>query len=817
MGAESHEPTCDLGNEITFYGQSGVTDIAGGKHTNENLVNTTSDDHAATTTFVDALAVVSSTVAVPKPMSTLEIRDQYISDFLNKPKLLANVSWTTANTEGTVIYALNEVGTLLNNVTEWNYKIKGFGLVRGTFVLRVQINASPFQAGSMIIHAIPNLLGATQGEPNFIKRVNKNLMQKLQHPHVFLTTNETAAEMRLPFIAGPDYFDLKQPSTAGFGYISAEVATPLRVGAGSLTYVDVSVYGFWEDFELAAPTIGQSSMKSKLVRKPVNKREAAGPVTDGLNKVAKVADAFSSIPGVSTVADAVGWTARFASNLTSIFGWSKPIMDDKVVPFSNQILRYAATSEGTDTSVPLGVLHDNLTPAVHDYTMYACDEMSLKFLGSIQHYYTTLTWNVATPTDTSLLSLNLNPQSLGTSYIDTVGLKSIVYYGGGPLAYLARCFQLWRGSLNVHMKFIKTKFHSGRIQITWTPGTHITTSPTTSDSLYSLRQIVDIREQDELVLNLPYLVPAKWLNNNGALAAYQTTSGRLDVLVLNDLRAPESCGQTIDILVSFTAGDDFEFAVPSRPLQGKGFGVYTPQSDSAVTIVRAGIADSKVEGPNVDIAASTVGEKIMSLKQLLMRLTFPQTRNAYVWTNALSHSVNPWFVGGNKLNSTTGAHEVAQYFGDALSMIAPMYLNFKGGYNFALFNPSTTKKITGYTFPKTNGVGVANMVEGTNLSLGFMDSLDRDVGQFISASSLEPTGAAHYYKIPYYSRYPVSTVRVSTVEGGTTECITSPINVLGLSGPAVLDGATSFGRAASDDFQLCMFICAPFTSGTYSG
>lgn len=117
VGAESHEPTCDLGNEITFYGQSGVTDIAGGKHTNENLVNTTSDDHAATTTFVDALAVVSSTVAVPKPMSTLEIRDQYISDFLNKPKLLANVSWTTANTEGTVIYSLNEVGTLLNNVT----------------------------------------------------------------------------------------------------------------------------------------------------------------------------------------------------------------------------------------------------------------------------------------------------------------------------------------------------------------------------------------------------------------------------------------------------------------------------------------------------------------------------------------------------------------------------------------------------------------------------------------------------------------------------------------------------------------------------
>lgn len=810
--------SCDRRNLITFYAQSSATSIVGGAHLNEELLTSTKTDFAATTAFTEADTVIKADVATPRADSSIEIRDQSIADFLNKPKLMMTTQWTTGMTEGTVLHSQYEVGEMLvtggsGSVTEWIDKCKGFGLVRGTFVMRVEVNASPFQAGSLLIHAIPNYFGLAIGEPAILKRVNKNLMQKLQHPHVLITCNDTTGEMRLPFIAGPDYFDLKNYTTAGFGAMFCEVATPLRVGAGSLTFAEVAMYGYWEDFELAAPTIGQSSMKSKLTRKPIERKEQSGPITSSLEKVGKVAKAFEGIPMVAEAAMAVGWGARFVAGLTSIFGWSKPRIDDKVTPITDQLLRYNATSEGTDASLPLGILHDNTTPATDKYTMYACDEMTMKFLGSIQHYYSTINWAVGTVSGTALMSLNLHPLALSQVYMDTVSTHTIGYYGGGPIAYLARYFQFWRGSFNLHLKFIKTKFHSGRLQITWTPGSNITASPSLSNSLYSLRHIVDIREQDEIILNLPYLVTSKWLNTAGGNG--NPYMGRVDIVVLNDLRAPETAGQSIDMMVTFTAGDDFEFAVPSRPLQGDGFGVYVPQSSSQTVVLREGIANSKVEPTNIDAAAVTVGEKLVSIKQLLMRMTFPQSRNHYIWSNTLAHAVNPWFVGGNALATSTGVRDIGQYFGDALSILAPMYINYRGSYNFALFNQVDSLKITGFTFPGTNTQCVTNMVESSNLSLGFMDSAARDVAPFVSATCHAPGTAGHLFKVPYYSRYPVSTVRVQYGQA-LSSAQTRPQNLLGLSGPLALGQNTSFGRAASDDFQLCMFICAPFVAGTYT-
>jgi len=77
------------------------------------------------------------------------------------------------------------------------------------------------------------------------------------------------------------------------------------------------------------------------------------------------------------------------------------------------------------------------------------------------------------------------------------------------------------------------------------------------NSAYALRAIVDIRTEDEITFELPYLIQSDYIKNDVA-------SGRIDILVLNDLRGPESVAQNIDVQVFYRAGDDFEYAVPTN-------------------------------------------------------------------------------------------------------------------------------------------------------------------------------------------------------------------------------------------------------------
>ena len=64
--------------------------------------------------------------------------------------------------------------------------------------------------------------------------------------------------------------------------------------------------------------------------------------------------------------------------------------------------------------------------------------------------------------------------------------------------------EFWRGSINLHLKIIKTDYHSGRLLVTITPD-DAGLAPNNSQSTYSLRQVIDIRQNTEHVINLPYL------------------------------------------------------------------------------------------------------------------------------------------------------------------------------------------------------------------------------------------------------------------------------------------------------------------------
>jgi hypothetical protein len=378
---------------------------------------------------------------------------------------------------------------------------------------------------------------------------------------------------------------------------------------------------------------------------------------------------------------------------------------------------------------------------------------------------------------------------------------------------------MWRGSFNVTLKFVKTEFHSGRLQITWTPGLIVSNTPDTSTSLYSLRQIVDIREQDEITLNLPYMIGQDFISSGDGQYLY---SGQLDVVVLNNLRAPETVSQTIEILEYYTAGDDFEFAAPSTASYSSTTGAvpFVPQSSEADVLVKCGIADGQVKRYDLSSAARCVGESILSVKQLLNRISQNYTSFGLSGVNTLI--LYPWYAGGSSIDVSTGALTVGSVLGDAFSLLAPMFVFFRGGARFTIVTDSTIH-VGGFNVPgmmdalsSTDCISTAILPQG--LWLGTTNPFSTSgMGPFTPVVSSDLAAGIGHFSVPYYSNMPVAPVKLFDGEHNTVyqNAPAIPRSVVGFAMPSGLSGEESIYRAMNDDLHLSYFISAPPLLFTY--
>jgi len=151
--------------------------------------------------------------------------------------------------------------------------------------------------------------------------------------------------------------------------------------------------------------------------------------------------------------------------------------------------------------------------------------------------------------------------------------------------------------------------------ITWTPDNVAITAPTTTgNSMLALRHIVDIRDGTEIELLLPYLVGTNY-SITDSFSSSSNCSGQLDITVLNELRAPETCSTAMDILIYYSGGPDFEFAAPGR----NNVYPFMPQMADLDCGVIGG--DKKLV-QNTTNAEQSIGELFSSVKQILNKYVF---------------------------------------------------------------------------------------------------------------------------------------------------------------------------------------------------
>lgn len=809
---------------------------------------------AGMTCFEDGAAIKHMDV---KGSSVTRVPDisETIAEFLERPQLLTSGAWSVNDSAQAFIYALVAIGDLVTSgstseVVPWTDKLKGYSLMSGTFVIRFVLNASKFMQGSLIHFFIPNY--------NQYLAANKtpiydNLTQQFQLNHVIMTTEDTAVEFEMPFMGPYGYHVLgtgSQTIASGnvdWGAFITRVMTPLRVGPNALiTSADIQVFGHWKDVKVAGPIVPQSSSKRAKGRKIVDGDKVDKPISSTLSKVSVAANAMSGVPLIGSFMNNLSWVAGVASGVASAFGYSKPLANSHYMIVSQQPMKYVATADGPETAVPLSLISDNKTEFLTDLSTTGEDEMSLKFLVSRVHYTDTINWTTSAVTGASLLTKYIGPANLQGNYTNIL-TNTATYTYGGPMYYLGNFFQYWRGSIIVNIKIFKTQIHTGRLMIVFTPRPYgaLTTSPTIANSTYSLREIVDLRTQSEVTLTLPYIAASDYLPVRPRTLAnsFVNASGRLDIFVLNELRCSETVASSVDMIVTFKAGPDFEFQVPTRAqylTDGTGVQAGDNSSFSAVPFIPATVVvgqtsnekavDSTIGAgsvPDMDIGPSTrcVGEFISSVKQLICRQStgYFFLNTAYRGILVNPHDIVSATVDSGAIVPTASTTYTGILWGDMLSYIAPMYMYYKGSMIVDNFTPTTRGTYgtlvidppVSYPFvsagPYDNAQSSNNGT--TTFAYGPKISTANTLMSVANSSSLNRIdNCLQSFVVPYYNSTRCAYVvnRKATVAPTSSGDYFRSKCALQISYHDTTSGANNrIARRCGDDYQLSQFLCCP--------
>lgn len=785
-------------------------------YSNEQVVESNEQSHDVTTTFTTETKVqLQKYNDKGVDRSDYPVRDQAIADFMAKPWALATANWSTSSSANDVLYTLN-IAPQLSIVSQWANKIQGYNLVRGTAVIRVVINANPFQQGKLLMSFVPIAQNIT-GQLSRTKCLN----QKTQCPNVEIDCRDSTAILHIPYIAPTDFYSIAD-GYFDWGTMTLSVLSPLLIGGAGENTVQFTIFLSFEDFELAAPIVPQSggAPKRKKASRPAKSVSSAtykesqamsgGSVSRALSATASAAGYLAEIPMLSTVGGTAAWVLRGASKVASFFGWSKPQNDTVPCISARRLANFMPNSTGNSNAANLGLYHDAGVETMPDMAGNDMDEMSFNYLKGRKAYVTKFTWASTDVSGTTLKGLSVVPTTFYEPGVTTLSGTVANWASHTPFSYLSKFFIYWRGSIEITLKIVKTDFHSGRLLITFTPLNSPTTTPTVQSSILALREIVDIRTQSEIKLRLPYLLASKYTATNAS-------SGILEVKVLNELKNPETCSSTVNILVYASAGPDFELANPGN-LTTKPNITFVPQvggvdPDTDQTIIDKTIGNIELPPLDTDYAAMCMGEMFTSIKQLMSRYSPIVTAGAITGSAAGAFGFAPFALPNVTLDpSGVLLKPIAGY--DALAAFANGYAFYRGSvnvmttYQFTGAQATTTASMQLYPLSGKNGAAIVD--QSTSYNALFSNTGD-PTGTFVGCQNSGIQSFDHgpgimEAKVPYYCPMHMTPVDPLASTSAAPSGFADPASYLAISTTGGGSPTYKLYRSASDEYQLGYFL-----------
>lgn len=526
--------------------------------------------------------------------------NQSIKDFLAKPVLLHQMDWATTATANQVLYTYAiptfDASTGSPRTRVWVEKLQGYLGFRGNANIRVQVNANRFCQGRLLLHYIP----FGQLNPTEVIARNYDLRTKTQQPNIQLNANrDTDCTLTIPYVSPTQFYNL-ETGDGPWGIFYITVYSPLRsttVGA-----VSVTVWLSFDEVELCVPTFidiqRQGTMEEEEAKKPetpstwsrfsgfMSKHKVASRGAGGLARISKWIG--NEIPALSPIARPAEWVLSAVGRAASSFGWSMPLNPSAFVRNSPWTNAYPLNCNQFDNSMPMGLFADHKISTLPGFAGTDVDELSIRYIANKVAYWKTYSWTSSSAVNSSLFRVELKPSTFQDSV--TLGGPCTSY---SPIAFLQSFFRFWRGSINIHIKIVKTEFHTGRLLLVYQPTTQPKGALDMDDTNFMFRQVLDIREKDEFHITVPYASHSPWMRHNEFM-------GFLHVIVLNKLNAPDSVPNSVDMLIEVSGGEDLRFG-GLRTVQHYAVRVSEGFAEDGTPISKEGEIATIEEFPSSDI------------------------------------------------------------------------------------------------------------------------------------------------------------------------------------------------------------------------
>lgn len=313
------------------------------------------------------------------------------------------------------------------------------------------------------------------------------------------------------------------------------------------------------------------------------------------------------------------------------------------------------------------------------------DELTMQSIVTRESFLTIADWTQASAVGDILFSCAVSPKLWFTNVAS--GIHT-------PMSHISNMFDFWRGSIDLCFDAYKTKYHAGRLLVTWDP---VATSNLGVNPTEQFSFVWDIGMEDKFGVSVPYNQALPWLEmttfGNSLAPGFKIdgtssldtewSNGVLTITVLNALTAPDGTS-SIAIAVSVAGGEDLQFACPANiPAT---FNVYEPQSkvSSIATMT------NEVDG----LTLVTMGEAIPTLRSLLRRtarytsVIGPDSATAQVVRTKWLYPRFPMLPGydPNGQYQTNGVGNPRyNYTGQtAYSWLSPCFIGQRGSMNYAL-------------------------------------------------------------------------------------------------------------------------------------
>lgn len=752
-------------NETTINTTQPTVQMAGSKSDGVAQITNT-----ATTVFADEHeGTVLNMPDATQDISTMDhIGATDINEFFARPVRIYADTWANAAAGATILPWLG----YLNNASVIN-KIRNFAYLRSKLHIKVVVNSSPFYYGALQLAYYPYNLDQSSvhfGINGFSKvtKVPTGLRPYLQStlPHIVLEAAKSkGGEMVIPFIYDRNYLDLRTSTGVGrMGTLSFQELAPLVSASAGTASAYITVYAWMEDVVLTGAT-NQTVLQSDAY--------GDGPISKPASVIAAIAGKLTSAPIIGPYARATTIAASAVGKIASMFGYSNVPLIEPIHHVRNTGIGNCASSEIGSHIEKLSLDPKNELSIDPRIVGAEQDDMQIDRLVTREGIVSISSWIISSPVDTQIWSSKVNPNFTVQALASGTTCSYLP-----PISHVSHCFAFWRGDIVFRFKIIKSKYHKGRLRVSW--DTVGQPSRTAADFVTSLTAIWDIADTDEFEFKVPYQNETAFLPTypsmspdnvdttvNGTNTDNPYSNGILTITVVNSLTAPIDVAPAT-IIAYARAGAEWELAGPKMPLanttESLNYSFLEPQSDT----ITVGFKNDNYEN---NLYAVHFGEVIKSIKVLMYRtnLLYTMGGNATAgWRSQISRPRLPPFYGYDKFGISTAKTQttnVTTTFNwvrtTPYHWFTPAFVFQRGSHNYRLYIRDTDHDITvtrvpylGQLAQTTNDYRPASTVNfdttGRGLIIDNPQTQPAGAGTTVAISEVNPTIE---FSLPLYSRY----------------------------------------------------------------